>query len=76
MTDRDKLRELLFHDPKGAMATMVVREDPDEEAMMTGYQAMTVLCVWFGSGLTIQNWLNACDASSAPRCSSGEIMTA
>ncbi len=48
MTDRDKLRELLFHDPKGAMATMVVREDPDEEAMMTGYQAMTVLArlVW------------------------------
>ncbi len=48
MQDRKKLRDLLFHDPKGAMASMVIKDEPDEETMMTGYQAMTVLArlVW------------------------------
>lgn len=38
-----KLRELLFHDPKGAMATLIIQDQPDEERRMAGYQAMTVL---------------------------------
>ena len=48
MMDREKLRELLFHDPKGAMSTLVIKEDPDEQSMMTAYQSMTVLArmVW------------------------------
>src|SRR5258707_14829911 len=41
MTDRQKLRELLFHDPQGAMSTMIVKEEADEQAMMTAYQSMT-----------------------------------
>jgi pimeloyl-ACP methyl ester carboxylesterase len=46
--DRDKLRDLLFHDPKGAMATLVIKQEPDEETMLAAYQAMTVLArlVW------------------------------
>jgi pimeloyl-ACP methyl ester carboxylesterase len=43
MHDRRKLRELLFHDPKSAMATMVVKDDADEAAMLAAYQALTVL---------------------------------
>ncbi len=48
MLDRQKLRELLFHDPNGAMATLVIREDLDEQTMMKAYQSMTVLArlVW------------------------------
>lgn len=48
LNDRHKLRELLFHDAKSSMATLVIREHPDEEQMMTGYQNMTVLArlVW------------------------------
>lgn len=48
MQDRDKLREVLFHDPKGHMASLVLKDDPDEEALMTGYQSLTVLArlVW------------------------------
>lgn len=48
MTDRPKLRELLFHDPAGPMATLVIKDEADEQSMMTGYQAMTVLArlVW------------------------------
>jgi pimeloyl-ACP methyl ester carboxylesterase len=48
MHDRGRLRELLFHDPQGAMATMIIKEDPDEATMLTGYQSMTVLArlVW------------------------------
>src|SRR5215471_8922904 len=29
MQDREKLRDLLFHDPKGAMSSLVIREEPD-----------------------------------------------
>ncbi|MBY0228977.1 MAG: alpha/beta hydrolase [Gemmataceae bacterium] len=48
LTDPAKLREMLFHDPKGAMATLVIPDEPDEEKRMAGYQAMTVLArlVW------------------------------
>jgi pimeloyl-ACP methyl ester carboxylesterase len=48
MHDRDRLRELLFHDPHSAMATLVIKERPDEAAMLTAYQSMTVLArlVW------------------------------
>jgi pimeloyl-ACP methyl ester carboxylesterase len=48
MQDRTRLRDLLFHDPAGAMATMVIKEEPDEQAMMSAYQSLTVLArlVW------------------------------
>jgi pimeloyl-ACP methyl ester carboxylesterase len=45
---RTRLRELLFHDPDSAIASLVIKDDPDEQAMLTGYQSMTVLArlVW------------------------------
>src|SRR5438132_442206 len=48
MTDRKKLRELLFHDPQGPMSTLVIKEEADEQSMMTAYQSLTVLArlVW------------------------------
>jgi pimeloyl-ACP methyl ester carboxylesterase len=48
MTNRPKLRELLFHEPTGAMAGMVIREEPDEQSLLAGYQSMTALArlVW------------------------------
>jgi pimeloyl-ACP methyl ester carboxylesterase len=48
MQDRVKIRELLFHDPNSATAKMVIQEDPDEERMLLGFQAMTALArvVW------------------------------
>lgn len=48
LQDKNKLRELLFHDPAGYMAKMVVADEVSEEQMMAGYQAMTVLArlVW------------------------------
>lgn len=48
MERRDILRQLLFHDPNGYMAKMIIVDDPDEERMVQGYQAMTVLgrMVW------------------------------
>jgi 2-hydroxy-6-oxonona-2,4-dienedioate hydrolase len=48
MQSRDKLRELLFHDPTGAFATMIIKDHPDEQTMLNAYQAMTVLArmVW------------------------------
>lgn len=47
-TNRDKLRELLFHEPQGAMSTLIIKDSPDDESMMTAYQSMTVLArlVW------------------------------
>jgi pimeloyl-ACP methyl ester carboxylesterase len=43
-----KLRELLFHDPDGAMAKLVIVDEPDEERQLAGFQAMAVLArmVW------------------------------
>jgi len=46
--NRNHLRRLLFHDPEGYMAKLVVVDDPDEERMLAGYQALTVLArlIW------------------------------
>ena len=48
MHDRDELRELLFHDPEGHMAKLVIEDDADEEKLLAAYQSMTVLArlVW------------------------------
>ena len=48
MQNRDLLRELLFHDSKGAMASMVIKDQPDDQMMLYAYQAMTVLArmIW------------------------------
>jgi pimeloyl-ACP methyl ester carboxylesterase len=48
MQNRDKLREMLFHDPHGPMATLIIKDQPDELTMLNAYQAMTVLArmVW------------------------------
>jgi pimeloyl-ACP methyl ester carboxylesterase len=48
MQDRQKVRELLFHDPTGHMATLVIQDNPDEQTMLIGYQSLTVLArlVW------------------------------
>lgn len=45
---RDRIREMLFHDPNGAMARMIIADQPDEEKMLAAYQSMTVLArlVW------------------------------
>lgn len=45
---RDKIREMLFHDPQGFMAKMVIVDHPDEARMMSAYQSMTALArlVW------------------------------
>ena len=46
--DRQKLRDLLFHEPTGAMATLVIRDEVDEKTLMSAYQSLTVLArlVW------------------------------
>jgi pimeloyl-ACP methyl ester carboxylesterase len=46
--DRDAMRSLLFHDPAGPMASLVMKENPTEQELLFGYQAMTVLArlVW------------------------------
>ena len=48
MQDREQMRELLFHDPNGYMAKLVIKEEPDEQAMLMAFQSMTVLArlVW------------------------------
>lgn len=48
LQDRDALRRLLFHDPDGYMASLVIKKEADEQAMIRGFQAMTVLArlVW------------------------------
>jgi pimeloyl-ACP methyl ester carboxylesterase len=48
LQDRNKLRQLLFHDPASHMATLVIRDQPDEQTMLSAYQSMTVLArlVW------------------------------
>ena len=48
MQNREKLRELLFFDPKGPMASIVIRDNPDDQMMLYAFQAMTVLArmVW------------------------------
>jgi pimeloyl-ACP methyl ester carboxylesterase len=48
MQDRDKLRELLFFDPAGPMAQLVMQDHPDDDKIKLAFQAMTVLArlVW------------------------------
>jgi pimeloyl-ACP methyl ester carboxylesterase len=48
MQDRDRIRELLFHDPNSYIARMVIQDNPDEEKMLAAYQALTTLArlVW------------------------------
>jgi pimeloyl-ACP methyl ester carboxylesterase len=48
MNDRDQLRQLLFHDPEGYVAKMVIQDNPDQERMLKAYQSLTVLArlVW------------------------------
>jgi pimeloyl-ACP methyl ester carboxylesterase len=48
VNDRDRMRQLLFFDPKSPMATLVIREHADEQAMLKAYQNLTVLArlVW------------------------------
>ena len=48
MTNRKELRRLLFHDPEGYMAKLVIADQADEEQMISAYQSMTVLArlVW------------------------------
>ncbi len=43
-----KIRELLFHDPEGYMAKLVIADEPDEATRVAGYQAMGVLArlIW------------------------------
>jgi pimeloyl-ACP methyl ester carboxylesterase len=48
MRDTRAMRELLFHDPEGTMAELLFGGAPDEERMLTAFQAMTVLArlIW------------------------------
>jgi pimeloyl-ACP methyl ester carboxylesterase len=48
MQNRQALRELLFRDPDCAMASLILRDNPDEQAMLAAYQSLTVLArlVW------------------------------
>ncbi len=43
MTQVDRLRALLFHDPDGYMAKLIMADEPDDEQRLAGYQSMTVL---------------------------------
>src|SRR5437762_7465667 len=45
---RQRMREILFHDAQGYMAKLILADNPDEERLLQGYQAMTVLArlVW------------------------------
>lgn len=43
LTQPLKLRELLFHEPGGGMAELILPENPDDDRRMTAYQSMTVL---------------------------------
>jgi pimeloyl-ACP methyl ester carboxylesterase len=40
---RSKMRELLFHEPDGGIAQLVMQGEPSEEQLKLGFQAMTVL---------------------------------
>jgi pimeloyl-ACP methyl ester carboxylesterase len=48
MGERDKLRQLLFHDPRSHMAELVIADNPSVEKMLRAYQSLTVLArlVW------------------------------
>jgi pimeloyl-ACP methyl ester carboxylesterase len=38
-----KLRQLMFHEPEGYIAKMILQDNPDEERMLRGFQSMAVL---------------------------------
>jgi pimeloyl-ACP methyl ester carboxylesterase len=46
--DRQKMKELLFHDPASAIASLVIQDKPDELTMLAAYQSLTVLArlIW------------------------------
>lgn len=46
--NRPKLREMLFHDPAGPMAQVVIKDQVDEATMLNAFQSMSVLArmVW------------------------------
>jgi len=48
MNDRDQLRHMLFHDPDGYIAKLVIPDNPPEDRMLKAYQSLTVLArlVW------------------------------
>jgi pimeloyl-ACP methyl ester carboxylesterase len=48
MTSPRKLRALVFHEPEGYMARMVIGDEPDDDRRLAGFQAMTVLArlIW------------------------------
>jgi pimeloyl-ACP methyl ester carboxylesterase len=48
MYNRDEMRRLLFHDPAGHMARLIVRDEPNDEQLLAAYQNMTALArvVW------------------------------
>jgi pimeloyl-ACP methyl ester carboxylesterase len=48
VNDRDKLRQLLFHDPRSHMAELVIANNPSVDRMLNAYQSLTVLArlVW------------------------------
>ena len=41
--DRVKLREILFHDPRSAMSSLVIQDNPDDEKLLSAWQNATVL---------------------------------
>jgi pimeloyl-ACP methyl ester carboxylesterase len=43
MGDRGALRRLLFHDPEGYIARLLLGAEPDKEQVLSAYQALTVL---------------------------------
>jgi pimeloyl-ACP methyl ester carboxylesterase len=43
LQNKEKLRELMFHEPTGHMATLVIPDEASDEQMMAAYQNMTVL---------------------------------
>jgi pimeloyl-ACP methyl ester carboxylesterase len=43
LTQPDKIRELLFHDPQGYVAKMVIPDEPDDERRMLAYRHMAAL---------------------------------
>ena len=65
------MRELLFHDPDGYMAKMIIADEPDDERRMAGYQAMTVLARLVWERPYDPKLPAACTASSARRCCCG-----
>jgi pimeloyl-ACP methyl ester carboxylesterase len=48
LQNRRAIRELLFHDPDSAIASLVLRDNPDQQTMLTVYRSLTVLArlIW------------------------------